>query len=46
MNNGCNKTSSDMLKQNTEYINTENANENDINNQNNTIEERVYSSYE
>lgn len=46
MNNGCNRTSSDMLKQNTEYINTENANENDINNQNNTIEERVYSSYE
>jgi hypothetical protein len=46
MNNGCNKTSSDMIKQNTEYINTENANENDINNQNNATEERVYSSYE
>jgi hypothetical protein len=35
-----------MIKQNTEYINTENANENDINNQNNATEERVYSSYE
>lgn len=46
MNNGCNKTSSDMIKQNTEYINNENANENDINNLTSNTEPRIYSSYE
>ena len=46
INNGCNKTSSDMIKQNTEYINNENANKNDINNKTSNTEPRIYSSYE